>query len=370
MASCSRMIRVPIKRDCAVNAVLRVNTGEVVVGRPREGSSFATGDAVNVAARLEQAAQPRQILVGERTAALVGGAFELGEPVTVEAKGKEGGVASRELVRMVAPRRPRGGQGLQTTFVGRTRELEWLQSELSRAQAAGRPRLATLVGEPGLGKTSLLREFRDRLSSDTAFRLGRCLSYGRSVTYSPLADVLRGHLGLREEDPPQTVLSRLEGREILGLVLGLDVTGDLDPRAAVLRLQDEWVGLVSELAAQGPLVLAIEDLHWAAEPLVELLGRTLADANGPVLVLATARPEHPALPAGESLHLHPLGEAEVAELIDGVLGAPLEGSARGLVVAHAEGNRSSRRRCSPSCSTAGCSSDGTAASRCATRRAE
>ena len=315
-----------------------VNTGEVVVGRPREGSSFATGDAVNVAARLEQAAQPRQILVGERTAALVGGAFELGGPETVEAKGKEGGVASRELVRMVAPRRPRGGQGLQTTFVGRTRELEWLQSELSRAQAAGRPRLATLVGEPGLGKTSLLREFRDRLSSDTAFRLGRCLSYGRSVTYSPLADVLRGHLGLREEDPPQTVLSRLEGREILGLVLGLDVTGDLDPRAAVLRLQDEWVGLVSELAAQGPLVLAIEDLHWAAEPLVELLGRTLADADGPVLVLATARPEHPALPVGESLHLHPLGEAEVAELIDRVLGAPLEESARGLVVGHAEGN--------------------------------
>src|SRR5205085_12177349 len=164
------------------------------------------------------------------------------------------------------------------------------------------------------------------------------LSYGRSVTYSPLADVLRGHLGLREEDPPQTVLSRLEGREILGLVLGLDVTGDLDPRAAVLRLQDEWVGLVSELAAQGPLVLAIEDLHWAAEPLVELLGRTLADADGPVLILATARPEHPTLPSGESLQLHPLGDASLAELIDGALGAPLEEPARGLVVAHAEGN--------------------------------
>src|SRR5439155_9195357 len=118
---------------CGNRLALRigVNTGEVVVGRPREGSSFATGDAVNVAPPLEQAALPRQILVGERTAALVGGAFELGGPVTVEAKGKEGGVASRELVRMVAARRPRGGQGLQTTFVGRTRELEWLQSELS-----------------------------------------------------------------------------------------------------------------------------------------------------------------------------------------------------------------------------------------------
>src|SRR5207237_5554074 len=114
-----------------------VNTGEVVVGRPREGSSFVTGDAVNVAARLEQAARPGQVLVGERTAALVGGAFELGGPETVEAKGKEGGVASRELVRMVAPRRPRGGQGLQTTFVDRTGELEWLQRELSRARPRG-----------------------------------------------------------------------------------------------------------------------------------------------------------------------------------------------------------------------------------------
>src|SRR5947207_7065515 len=85
-----------------------VNSGEVVVGRPREGSSFATGDPVNVAARLEQAARPGQVLVGDRTAALVGEAFGFGEPVTVEAKGKEGGVPARELVSMVAPRRPRG----------------------------------------------------------------------------------------------------------------------------------------------------------------------------------------------------------------------------------------------------------------------
>src|SRR5438876_7134076 len=76
-----------------------VNSGEVVIGRPREGGSFATGDPVNVAARLEQAAKPGQVLVGERTASLVGDAFELGEAATVEAKGKEGGVAARELIR-------------------------------------------------------------------------------------------------------------------------------------------------------------------------------------------------------------------------------------------------------------------------------
>ena len=117
-----------------------------MVGRPREGSSFATGDAVNVAARLEQAAEPGHVLVGERTASLVGGAFELGEPRTIEAKGKEGGVACRELRRMRAPRRPRGGHGLEARFVGRKRELEWLEDMLARTQADGRPRLATDCG--------------------------------------------------------------------------------------------------------------------------------------------------------------------------------------------------------------------------------
>src|SRR5438046_3228203 len=104
-----------------------VNTGEVVVGRPREGSSFVTGDAVNVAARLEQAAAAGTVLAGERTVALVGEAFEFEEPMTIEAKGKPEGVPGRRLARMVAPRRPRGGRGLATTFVGREREMARLE---------------------------------------------------------------------------------------------------------------------------------------------------------------------------------------------------------------------------------------------------
>jgi class 3 adenylate cyclase/tetratricopeptide (TPR) repeat protein len=308
-----------------------VNSGEVVVGRPREGSSFATGDAVNVAARLEQAAAPGQVLVGERTAALVGDAFELGEPRMVEAKGKEGGVAAREVRRMVAQRRPRGGHGLASTFVGRARELAWLQQMASTNE----PRFALLVGEPGLGKTALVRELRGRLPAGTAFLLGRCLSYGRSVTYSPLADVLRQELGLREEDP---ALEKLAGRELLGLTLGLDVAGDLEPRAAVLALQDEWVRLVSEIGARGPAILALEDLHWATEPLIELLARVLSDATGPVLILGTTRPGREGLAAGETLILEPLGDHDAANLIDRALAAPFDAAARELVVRHAEGN--------------------------------
>ena len=151
---------------------------------------------------------------------LVGGAFEFGESRTVEAKGKDGGVECRELGRMFAPRRPRGGHGLETRFVGRRRELDWLEDVFARTQADGRPRLAAVVGEAGIGKTSLVREFGERLPHGTAFRLGRCLAYGRSVTYSALADVLRQELGLRQEDSPEEVLERLAGREILGLTVG------------------------------------------------------------------------------------------------------------------------------------------------------
>jgi class 3 adenylate cyclase/tetratricopeptide (TPR) repeat protein len=316
-----------------------VNSGEVVVGKPREGSSFATGDPVNIAARLEQAARPGQVLVGHRTALFVGGAFEFRESTTVQAKGKPDGIACRELVRMIAQRRPRGGLGLATTFVGRAGELSWVRDELERATIERRPRLVTLVGDPGVGKTSLVREFRGRLPENVSFRLGRCLPYGRSVTYSPLADVLRAELGLRQEDPPETVLARLVGHELLGLTLGLDVAGDLDPRSAGLRLQEEWVGLVSELAAERPLVLAVEDLHWAAEPLLDLLELVLSAVEGPLVLLATTRPGRPGLaPAGAARVLQPLTDEEVQEMLDRVLGGPLQASARELVVRHAEGN--------------------------------
>src|ERR671937_3105614 len=118
-----------------------VNTGDVVVGRPREGSSFVTGDAVNVGARLEQAAGPGEVLVGERTAAAVRGAFELAEPVTVEAKGKPGGVVSRRLVRALSLMRPRGVSGLRRAFVGRDHELDELRKAYVQGVRTEQPRL-------------------------------------------------------------------------------------------------------------------------------------------------------------------------------------------------------------------------------------
>jgi class 3 adenylate cyclase len=316
-----------------------VNTGEVVVGRPREGSSFVTGDAVNVAARLEQAAQRDQILVGERTVAAVGAAFAFAEPRVVEAKGKPGGVACRELIRMLSRTRVRAARGLPKAFVGRESELAWLQNQLVRCVEERRPRLAALVGEPGVGKTSLVDEFRSRLPERTLFRLGRCLSYGRGVTYSPLADVLRAQLGLRHDDSSKTVTAKLAGREILGLTLGLTPEVDLDPRAAVEQLRSAWITLLSELTATQTVVVVIEDLHWASAPLHALLQRVLADASGPLLVLATARPERIEMPAGaHSLTLEPLSPSEIDVMLEQLLGAELRGPARDLVVRRADGN--------------------------------
>ena len=135
------------------------------------------------------------------------------------------------------------------------------------------------------------------------------------------------------------MLDRFRGREILALALGLDVAGELDPRSAGQRLQEEWVDLLDDLVTQGPVVLAVEDLHWAAEPLLELLDRMLDEVAGPLLLLATARPGGPSLRAGgDSVDLEPLSEQEAEEMLARVLGAPLLASARELVIGHAEGN--------------------------------
>ena len=136
-----------------------VNTGEVVVGRAREGSSFVSGDAVNVAARLEQGAEPGEILVGERTAAAARGAFEFGEPTRVEAKGKPGGVACRRLVRALSLTRPRGVARVGLAFVGRDTEGEALRVAYRGVVDERAPHLVTLLGEAGAGKTRLAREF-------------------------------------------------------------------------------------------------------------------------------------------------------------------------------------------------------------------
>jgi class 3 adenylate cyclase len=333
------------KVEAGLGLRVGVNTGEVVVGRPREGSSFVSGDAVNVAARLEQAAEPGEILAGERTVAAARGAFEFGEAGTVEAKGKAGGVRCRPLVRALSLMRTRGVGGLARTFVGRDVELERLWQTYRRTIERSQPALVTILGDAGVGKTRLMRELWERLGDvqQEPLRLtGRCLAYGDGITFWPFAEILKEHLEILESDPPEEVRRRLGTREILGLTLGLDVAGDLHPLAARDRLHAAWIELLTELASERPLVVLVEDVHWAEQPLLDLIERVVRDVRGPLLLLTTARPDF----AGawdvridsETILLEPLPPETAGSLVDSLLAGDLPPDVRDLVVQRAEGN--------------------------------
>jgi class 3 adenylate cyclase/tetratricopeptide (TPR) repeat protein len=326
-----------------------VNTGEVVVGRAREGSSFVTGDAVNVAARLQQAAEPGEILAGERTVANAHGAFEFAERVSIEAKGKPGGVPCRPVLRALSLMRPRGISGLRRSFVGREAELAELKAAFRRVIASRSPHVVTITGEAGVGKTRLLREFWEELASEAPEplrRTGRCLPYGQGITYWPIGEILREHYGILDSDPPESVRLRLGEREILGLMLGLDVAGDLHPLAARDRLHAGWVEFIEELITQGPAVVLVEDLHWAEPPLLEALDRLVRDVRGPLLLIATGRPElfdlHPSWSSARrdasTIELESLPAEAASRMVSELLAGDLPGEVSDLVVRQAEGN--------------------------------
>jgi class 3 adenylate cyclase len=326
-----------------------VNTGEVVLGRAREGSSFVTGDTVNVAARLEQAADPGTILVGTRTVRSVQGAFEFAAPITVGAKGKPQGISCRQLVRALSLMRPRGVGGLGVAFVGRDAELELLRTTYDRVVKEGRPHLLTILGESGVGKTRLVREFWQLLGSEVTEplrRTGRCLPYGQGITYWPLGEILKEHFGMLESDPPEALLLRLGARKILGLTLGLDVAGDLHPLVARDRLHDAWAEFLEELSGERPSVVLVEDLHWADDELLDLLEFLLQAVHGPMLLLCTARHElldlRPgwggARRIGSTLELEPLSPEDSSRMVEALLATDLPAEMHALVAARAEGN--------------------------------
>jgi hypothetical protein len=194
----------------------------------------------------------------------------------------------------------------------------------------------------------LVRELWEQLAEEDPEplrRTGRCLAYGQGITYWPLGEVLKEHLGILESDSPDTVRRRLDAREILGLTLGLDVVGDLHPLAARDRLHAAWTSLLSELTAERPLVMLIEDVHWAEQPLLDLIEQLGRDVAGPLVLLATARPDFEAGRTRwsgrvdtETIWLEPLPAVLAGTLVDSLLTTELPRAVRELIVERAEGN--------------------------------
>jgi hypothetical protein len=233
-------------------------------------------------------------------------------------------------------------------FVGRTDELESLRAAYRRVVAEGAPRLVTVAGEAGVGKTRLVRELWEELAStapEPLRRTGRCSAYGPGTTYRAVADVLREQFGLLATDAPDTVALRLGRHEVLGLVLGQIADAELHPLAAREALHAGCVAFLDELASAQPAVVLVEDLHWAQEPLLDLLERALDEVSGPLLLVGTARPElleqHPAWGRrrnAETVWLEPLPEPEAHALLDELCRDEVPPHIRSLLVERAEGN--------------------------------
>jgi class 3 adenylate cyclase/tetratricopeptide (TPR) repeat protein len=293
----------------AVEGRIGVVTGEVVTGTEER---LATGDAVNVAARLQQAAQPGEVLVGEETLALVSGAadVEAVEPLTLKGKAEPVPAFRLLAVHEVPERRP------ETRFVGRERELAAIHAAWERALAERRCELVTILGEPGVGKSRLVAEALASLEAQSVH--GRCLPYGEGITYWPVVESLKQ-------------LGALPSDETAAAAIG-SLLGDTD--AATSAEEIAWA-VRKLLEEQAPLVVVFDDIQWGEETFLDLIEHiSLLSSDASILLLCLSRPEladrRPTWPV--ALRLGPLDDAEVDELIVGRLSADVRER-----IAHAAG---------------------------------
>jgi predicted ATPase/class 3 adenylate cyclase len=345
-----------LERDLGVTIQARigVNTGEVMAGTgdAARGESLVTGDAVNVAARLEQAAEPGQVLIGDPTLRLVRDAVVV-EPVgPVAAKGKADPVPAHALIE-VLPGAEGVARHLEAPIVGRAQELGSLREALDRARREGTALLVTVIGPPGVGKSRLVEEFVSLHADDAFVAHGRCLSYGDGITYWPVVEILTAVSGIADLDGPEEIRGKIGG--LLG--------GSPDATVVVERLA-EFLGLsgataapeethwairklFESLATERPLVVVLEDLHWAEPALLDLVEHVVTWTVGaPILLLCTARPdlieERPDWGTGLAdairIPLEPLRQEDANRLVRNLIGTSALPAAAGPIVEAAEGN--------------------------------
>jgi class 3 adenylate cyclase/tetratricopeptide (TPR) repeat protein len=341
-------VNVDLAREYGVRVVTRtgVNTGEVVVGEAADNQKLATGDAVNVAARLEQAAGEGEVLIGEATHLLVRDAVVAEQAAPIQAKGKSRPLAAWR-VHGVRPDVPAFARTVHTPFVGREWELGELRRAFDHAVQDSTCSLATIVGPPGIGKSRLAREALSAFEKEARVVVGRCVAYGEGITYLPLAEVVRDVAGPDPERGLAELLANIErGAVATRLVLGAtganDTTGSPEETAWAFRR------LFETLAASRPLVVALDDVHWAEPTLLDLLEYVLGFSDGaPILLLCLARPDvfdaRPSWaaprPRTSLVALSPLSSAESTALVEGLAQDATVGPAvRDRIVVAAEGN--------------------------------
>ena len=256
-----------------------VNTGEVVAGT---GETLATGDAVNVAARLEQAAGTGEILIGAATERLVRGAIRADSVEPLALKGKSEPVPAFRVLELLADV-PAFTRRIDAPFVGRQDELGQLESALDLATETRTPQLATIVGAPGIGKSRLARELLERVQARVV--VGRCLPYGEGITYWPLQEIAAQVGDLR------AALAKADDAELASIRLeaALGVTGTpVSPEEIAWGVRR----LLEAIANTEPLVAVFDDIHWAEPAFLDLIEYVASFAQGaPLLILCTARPD-------------------------------------------------------------------------------
>ena len=282
--------------ELGIDGRIGVMTGEVVTGTQER---LATGDAVNVAARLEQAAEPGEVLIGQPTLALVGDGVEVEPLEPLELKGKAEPVPAYRLLSVHADALE---PGREARFVGRERELMLVREVWERVRAKQRCELLTVVGDAGVGKSRLVAEFL--VSVEATVVRGRCLPYGDGITYWPVVEVLK-QLDVLPADEAAAVAIR-------------SLLGESESATSAEEIAWAFRKTLEQAAAARPLVVVFDDIQWGEETFRDLIEHVaLLSTGASVLLLCMARSEltelHPTWPV--TLRLEPLGDEDVDELI-------------------------------------------------------
>jgi class 3 adenylate cyclase/tetratricopeptide (TPR) repeat protein len=333
-----------------------ISTGEALVRldvTPGLGEGFLTGDAVNVGARLQSAAPTMGVVVGALTHELTRKTIVYEELEPVAAKGK------REPLPVWLAKSPLARTGARaldgaTPFVGRRVELSYLTALLDKAVDSASPQTALIVGEPGIGKSRLVAELFAHAAADEGlitWRQGGCLPYGEGVTFWALAEIVKAHAGILDTDDGETAETKLDDvlpegedrpwfRQRLRALLGLE-TAPADRQENFTA----WLRFLEEIAARGPTVLVVEDLHWGDDALlafVEYFAGNVTDV--PLMLVATARPElferQPAFAAAGRINrivLEPLSGKETETLVSSLLDE-ITAEVRQTIARQSEGN--------------------------------